>query len=63
MAKDRIEICKSYVCEHECLKGKDAEHKGLCQRCKSYEARSHTKHMNKKKTELDKIRDKEWRKE
>lgn len=56
MAKDRQTPCKSYVCEHECTKGKDAQHKGLCQTCKAYEPRAHIKHQNLKKAKLEKIK-------
>lgn len=59
MARDRETICKFYICEHECEKGRDAEHNGYCQRCKLYKARCHEHHANKKKTELDKVNQKE----
>lgn len=61
MSKDRLTPCKSYVCEdNPCKKEKIAKHKGLCQTCKGYEPRAHIKHQNRKKTELEKIRKKEW---
>lgn len=61
MSKDRLEPCKSYNSEgNPCEKGRIAEHNGYCQRCKLYEPRAHIKHQNRKKTELEKIRKKEW---
>ena len=63
MAKDRITVCKSYVCEGNCAKGREGTHNNYCQRCGLYEPRAHIKYENKKKKELDKVRDKEWRDE
>ena len=61
MSKERIEICKFYVCaNHTCEKGRDAEHNGYCQRCDKYETRAHIKHLNKKKEKLNKIKEKEF---
>ena len=60
MARDRETICKFYVCEHECEKGRDAEHNGYCQRCDKYEPRAHIKHLNQKKQKLNKIREREF---
>lgn len=59
MSKDRITPCKSYVCKGECLKGRDADHKGYCQKCDKYDPRVRERHLNKKKQELEKIRRKE----
>jgi hypothetical protein len=59
MAKDRETPCKSYVCEGECKKGREAEHKGYCQRCDKYVPRVKERHINRKKQELEKIRMKE----
>lgn len=60
MSKDRIEVCKSYVCVGEpCKKGREAEHNGYCQKCDKYEPRVHRKHPNQKKQKLEKIRKKE----
>lgn len=60
MAKDRIEVCESYVCAgHLCKKGREAEHNGYCQKCNKYKPRARVRHLNKKKLELDKIRKKE----
>lgn len=60
MAKDRIEVCESYICAgHPCKKGRDAEHSGYCQKCNKYKPRARVRHINRKKQELDKIRRKE----
>lgn len=60
MSKDRIEVCEYYVCVGKpCTKGREAEHNGYCQRCDKYIPRTKTKHLNKKKQELEKIRKKE----
>lgn len=59
MAKLRETPCKNYICEHECTKGREAEHNGYCQRCNKYEPRAHIKHLNLKKQKLNKIREKE----
>lgn len=59
MAKDRIEPCKHYVCLHVCVKGREAEHNGYCQKCNKYEPRVRQRHLNEKKRKLDKIRSKE----
>ena len=57
--KDRQTPCKYYICEHECEKGRDAEHNSYCQRCDKYQARAHIKHLNLKKEKLNKIKEKE----
>ena len=54
--KDRIEPCEFYVCQGECKKGREAEHRGYCQKCDKYRPRVKRKHLNKKKEELEKIR-------
>ena len=59
MAKDRIESCLYYVCAGECEKGREADHKGYCQKCNKYVPRVRVKHTNQKKQKLDKIREKE----
>lgn len=59
MAKDRETPCKSYVCEGECKKGRNAEHKGYCQKCDKYVPRAKVRYLNRKKQELEKIRKKE----
>lgn len=57
MAKDRLEPCKNYEYEGgECKKGRTAEHRGYCQKCKLYEPRARVGHVNRKKEKLDKIR-------
>ena len=60
MSKDRQTTCKYYICaNHDCEKGREAEHNGYCQRCDKYEPRAHVKHVNQKKLKLNKIREKE----
>ena len=60
MAKDRETPCKSYVSENNpCAKGRTAEHNGYCQKCGKYEPRAKVKHINRKKQELQKIRERE----
>lgn len=59
MSKDRLTTCRFYLCEHQCTKGRDAEHNGYCQRCDKYRARARVHHVNRKKEELQKIREKE----
>lgn len=59
MAKTKETPCKFYICEHECEKGRDAEHNGYCQRCKLYTARARVKHPNLKKLKLNKIKENE----
>ena len=59
MAKDRIESCLYYICAGECEKGREADHKGYCQKCNKYVPRVRVKHTNQKKQKLDKIREKE----
>ena len=56
MAKDRETPCLNYVCEHECKKNRDAEHRGYCQKCDKYRPRSKVRHLNRKKQKLEKIR-------
>lgn len=59
MAKLRETPCKFYICEHECEKGRDAEHNGYCQKCGKYRPRARVRHLNRKKQKLQKIREKE----
>ena len=60
MAKDRETPCKSYVSENNpCKKNRTAEHNGYCQKCGKYEPRAKVKHINRKKQELQKIRERE----
>lgn len=56
MAKTREEPCISYVCHGECKKGRDADHKGYCQKCNLYKPRCKRKHINLKKFKLNKFR-------
>ena len=59
MAKDRIEPCKFYICAGQCTKGRDANHKGYCQKCSKYVPRVRKKHTNQKKQKIEKIRKEE----
>lgn len=56
MAKDRIEPCKFYICEGQCIKNRTANHKGYYQKCSKYVPRVRKKHINEKKQKLEKIR-------
>lgn len=49
MAKYREEVCVNYECKGVCLKGREADHSGYCQKCLLYEPRAKKKHPNKKK--------------
>ena len=55
MAKDRESVCKYYIALGECKKGRDASHKGYCQKCNKYEPRSKVKVKNKRKEIMRKI--------
>ncbi len=56
MAKDRETPCKYYICAGKCEKGREAEHKGYCQKCDKYLPRAKVRHLNMKKKKLEKIR-------
>ena len=60
---DRLEPCKYYSCEGNCSKGREGTFKKYCQRCKKYVPRARVKHPNEKKQKLNKIKEKEVRKE
>jgi hypothetical protein len=59
MAKDRLEPCKFYICSGSCEKGRKADHYNYCQKCNKYEPRIRIKHINRKKKEIQKIREEE----
>lgn len=59
MSRDRETPCKFYVCAGECIKGREAQHTGYCQHCNKYVPRARVRHLNRKKQELRKIREKE----
>lgn len=59
MAKDRIEPCVYYICAGEYEKGREADHRGYCQKCGKYVPRVRIKHPNQKKQKLNKIRENE----
>ena len=56
MAKFREIPCKYYVAMGECLKGREACHKGYCQHCGKYEPRAKVRQVNKKKQYNEKVR-------
>ena len=56
MATYRESVCKYYVALGECSKGRDACHKGYCQRCNKYVPRAKVKKKNEKREKLSKIR-------
>jgi hypothetical protein len=59
MARLRETPCISYISMGECKRGREASHHGYCQKCDKYEPRAKVRHINRKKSELDKIRSKE----
>lgn len=61
MAKDRLTVCKFYICEGNCTKGREGTLNNYCQRCSLYQVRCHEHHVNRKKVELDKVRKSEAR--
>ena len=54
MAKLREEVCLYYIAFGQCQKGREASQKGYCQKCSLYVPRSKTRHLNKKRQELEK---------
>ena len=54
MARYRETPCKFYICFGQCIKKRDAEHSGYCQKCGKYEPRAKIKHRNKKKDKIEK---------
>lgn len=56
MAKLRETVCLYYIAMGECKKGRDAGHKGYCQKCNKYYPRAKIRHINKKRQKLEKIR-------
>ncbi len=59
MSKDRETVCIHYVSMGVCAKGREASHKGYCQKCDQYYPRSKERHIDLKRKKLDKIRSKE----
>lgn len=59
MAKLRETVCMYYKALGECEKGREANHHGYCQKCDKYYPRAKMHHINQKKKELDKIKEKE----
>ena len=62
MAKDRETPCMYYICSGQCEKGRKAEHWGYCQRCRKYIPRVKEKHENRKKSKINKERQREFTK-
>lgn len=60
MAKLRETVCLYYEALGQCKKGREANHKGYCQKCDKYYPRAKVHHINRKKAKLDKIRSAEW---
>ena len=56
MARDRETVCMYYESIGKCKKGREASHKGYCQKCDKYEPRARVKHLNQKKKKLEQIR-------
>jgi hypothetical protein len=60
MSKFREVPCKYYVSANDpCTKNREASYKGYCQHCDKYEPRPHGHLVNRKKRELNKIRESE----
>ena len=55
MSKDREVPCIYYESHGTCKKGRDASHKGYCQKCDKYYPRAKIKQVNKKRVKLEKI--------
>ena len=52
--KDRLIVCKHYICEHKCTKERDATFYKYCQKCDKYfpkEGGSVQKNLYKEKKE------------
>ena len=62
MAKDREIVCKYYLYEGSCSKGREGTFRHKCQTCNIYEPKKRTvpARKNLRKTKLEKIR-KAWR--
>lgn len=62
MARDREIVCSYYIAAGQCKKGREAAHKGCCQKCDKYEPRARVKLRNRKKEALNRLRgrEKEW---
>ncbi|PXV95823.1 hypothetical protein C8E03_101453 [Lachnotalea glycerini] len=56
MAKDRETVCMYYESLGKCKKGRNASHKGYCQKCDKYVPRVRERHINQKKKKLEKIK-------
>lgn len=63
MAKLRETPCLYYICKGSCKKNRKANHWHYCQHCDKYRPRAKVHHINKKKAELNKIKEKECRNE
>lgn len=60
MSKFREVPCKYYEsANNPCAKKREASYKGYCQHCDKYEPRPHGHLVNRKKRELNKIRESE----
>jgi len=59
MARDRETVCMYYESIGVCKKGRDASHKGYCQKCDKYYPRVREKHINQKKKRIEQIRKEE----
>lgn len=59
--KDREILCKFYICNGKCTKGKDAKFYGICQHCSLYEKKKGAKpnRTDLRKKKLNKIQKKE----
>lgn len=58
--KQRLDVCRHYICEGNCALGKKGTYTRYCQHCASYNPRFKLKHENKKLTALRKITKKDF---
>ncbi len=61
--KDRNVACIYYVCEHECLKGREGTFSHYCQKCDKYQPQKTAArvHKNLRKEKLDAIKTREFK--
>ena len=59
MSKYRETPCKYYESKGVCKKGREAEHNGYCQHCDKYYPTAKVRHLNQKKSYLNKLKRKE----
>lgn len=60
MAKYRETPCRHYLALGQCEKGREACHKGYCQKCDKYVPRVRERHLNKKKQKILELKKREY---